>query len=302
VATDAQIISTHQTVKVSTSGSLVNFQIDDQVPLEVACREFREHLGRFRELYARGEVTVDIGRRLLADDQRSRIQKVIQSESGLSIRQFWCDPAILEAERLRIAEILRQQAWLIPNPEAPADPNDSPPPDAPTDASDPEPEEPDLAVGKDGEPVESYDSAASSQDSTAALDADQLGAPAWIVRGTFRAGEVFRIPGSVVVLGNVNPGAQIIADGDIVVFGTLRGLAHAGAAGDAAATITAMSASKPDLRIAGYRWEPDDPGELTRPGTGKNPAIVVRVCNLAMHVSPYQKNYGINHGGNPNDR
>ena len=41
--------------------------------------------------------------------------------------------------------------------------------------------------------------------------------PADIVRGTCRAGEVLRFPGNVVVMGNVNPGAQIIAQGDILV-------------------------------------------------------------------------------------
>jgi septum site-determining protein MinC len=51
-----------------------------------------------------------------------------------------------------------------------------------------------------------------------------------IVRNTCRSGVRIDSPSDCVVLGDVNPGAEIIAEGDVVVFGTLRGLAHAGAA------------------------------------------------------------------------
>jgi len=53
-----------------------------------------------------------------------------------------------------------------------------------------------------------------------------------------------------VVIGDVNPGAEIIAGGDIVVWGRLRGVAHAGAAGDTAAVVCALDLSPTQLRIA----------------------------------------------------
>jgi septum site-determining protein MinC len=61
---------------------------------------------------------------------------------------------------------------------------------------------------------------------------------------------VLRHPGHVVVIGDVNPGAQIIAGGDIVVWGKLQGLAHAGALGDPGAVICALDFLPSMIRIA----------------------------------------------------
>jgi len=52
------------------------------------------------------------------------------------------------------------------------------------------------------------------------------------------------------VLGDVNPGAEVIAVGNVIVFGNLRGVAHAGAGGDRSARIWALSIEPSQLRIA----------------------------------------------------
>ncbi len=49
-----------------------------------------------------------------------------------------------------------------------------------------------------------------------------------LYKGTVTAGEIVKTPYSIVVLGDVNPGAKIISGGNIVVLGTLYGFAHAG--------------------------------------------------------------------------
>lgn len=73
-----------------------------------------------------------------------------------------------------------------------------------------------------------------------------------VVRRTLRSGQSLRHPGHVVVIGDVNPGAEIIAGGDIVVWGRLCGLVHAGALGDENAVICALDLTPTQLRIAGY--------------------------------------------------
>lgn len=72
------------------------------------------------------------------------------------------------------------------------------------------------------------------------------------VRQTLRSGQVIRFSGHVTLLGDVNPGAEIIAGGNILVWGSLRGVAHAGAFGDEAAVICALDLQPSQLRIAGY--------------------------------------------------
>ena len=72
-----------------------------------------------------------------------------------------------------------------------------------------------------------------------------------VVRRTLRSGQRLRHPGHIVVIGDVNPGAEVIAGGDIVVWGRVRGLVHAGALGDQGAVICALDLAPTQLRIAG---------------------------------------------------
>ncbi|UCG24561.1 MAG: septum site-determining protein MinC [Chloroflexota bacterium] len=71
-----------------------------------------------------------------------------------------------------------------------------------------------------------------------------------LLRETLRSGRSVHHDGHVVVIGDVNPGAEVIAAGDVVVWGKLRGLVHAGAHGDSAAVICALALSPTQLRIA----------------------------------------------------
>jgi len=73
-----------------------------------------------------------------------------------------------------------------------------------------------------------------------------------LVRRTLRSGGRIHHPGHVVVIGDVNPGAEIVAGGDIVVWGRLRGVAHAGAEGDAEAVVCALDLAPTQLRIANH--------------------------------------------------
>ena len=69
-------------------------------------------------------------------------------------------------------------------------------------------------------------------------------------RGAIRSGNKLEFEGSIVVLGDVNAGAEVIAGENIVVVGILRGLAHAGAKGNKNAIISAASIEAKQLRIA----------------------------------------------------
>lgn len=72
-----------------------------------------------------------------------------------------------------------------------------------------------------------------------------------LVRRTLRSGASLQHAGHVVVIGDVNPGAEIVARGDVVVWGRLRGMVHAGAEGDEGAVVCALDLSPTQLRIAG---------------------------------------------------
>lgn len=72
------------------------------------------------------------------------------------------------------------------------------------------------------------------------------------VETTVRSGMEIRHTGSVIILGDVNPGSSVIADGDIVVWGSLRGVAHAGASGNSRCLIMALRLEPTQLRIGDF--------------------------------------------------
>jgi septum site-determining protein MinC len=86
-----------------------------------------------------------------------------------------------------------------------------------------------------------------------------------VLERTVRSGNVVRFAGDVTIFGDVNAGAHIEADGNIIVLGALRGLAHAGARGDENALIIAFELDAPQLRIArnfGLSEETEPPASL----------------------------------------
>lgn len=78
------------------------------------------------------------------------------------------------------------------------------------------------------------------------------GGKAVLLRRTLRSGFSLKNSGHVIVIGDVNPGAEIIAGGDVVVWGKLRGVVHAGAEGNTDAVVCALDLSPTQLRIAGF--------------------------------------------------
>ncbi len=98
------------------------------------------------------------------------------------------------------------------------------------------------------------------------------------LRRTVRSGQAIHHNSNVVVLGDVNPGAEIIAGGDIIVWGVLRGMVHAGYPDNASALVCSLLLSPVQLRIAHLLSRPPEGVEVQpRPEIAsiKNGQIVV---------------------------
>jgi septum site-determining protein MinC len=89
----------------------------------------------------------------------------------------------------------------------------------------------------------------SSSESREIIDTSYLPETLYI-EANLRSGQLVRYPGNVFVLGDVNPSAEIIASGDIIIWGSLRGVVHAGANGDRNSKIIAMDFATGQIRIA----------------------------------------------------
>lgn len=102
------------------------------------------------------------------------------------------------------------------------------------------------------------------------------------LRQTIRSGQRLQHDGHLVISGDVNAGAEIVAAGDIVVFGTLRGVAHAGSAGDEGARIIATNLRPTQIRIASLIARSPDAGA---PPLSKSPEIA-SIKDGEIHISP----------------
>ncbi len=107
---------------------------------------------------------------------------------------------------------------------------------------------------------------------------DYFDAKSVFISHTLRSGQRVECAGDIVVLGDVNDGAEVIAGGSIAVMGTLRGLAHAGATGRGDVVVAANMMAPKQLRISGKVavFPPDAGGEGPKIAEYKQGSIVLR--------------------------
>lgn len=105
------------------------------------------------------------------------------------------------------------------------------------------------------------------------------------INATIRSGQVELYPGNIVIIGDVNPGALIQAKGNIIVLGSLRGLAHAGIGGNQYAMVAAYNLQPTQLRIGNMIVRPPDEEVKTY----KLPEIA-KIKNSKVIIEPYLPN------------
>lgn len=84
------------------------------------------------------------------------------------------------------------------------------------------------------------------------------GEEAVLIKRSLRSGTKIKYPGHIIVLGDVNRGAEVVAAGDIIIWGQLHGLVHAGSEGDEDAAVCALLMAPTQLLIAGQSANPGE--------------------------------------------
>jgi len=107
------------------------------------------------------------------------------------------------------------------------------------------------------------------------------GDQAVLIQRTLRSGHSMKHPGHVTVIGDVNPGAEIVAGGNVLVWGRLRGTVHAGADGDQEAIVCALDLSPTQLRIA-------DQISITPPQRRRPKPEMARLENNKIVAEPWK--------------
>ena len=269
-------------VQVIARGTDVAFVIDENAPFDVVAGELRDYLSKQSGLWSKGDITINVGQRMLDRDELAQIKSIIEANSGLTITRFWCSPESLGSRDLRI--------------EAKPAKANAPPKSAPSPAK--PPSAPPVAHNEVEIPEPASDTAAESLSAVESIieslkaKHNKNGArnrnitEALFIKSTFRSGESLHHHGDVVVLADVNPGAEIRADGDIVVLGSLKGFVHAGASGDNKAVIIALELPSARFQIGKYHGVAPTSARHKPKSSATGPQIAY-VRSRSIHVAPF---------------
>ncbi|MBI3948633.1 MAG: septum site-determining protein MinC [Armatimonadetes bacterium] len=212
-------------IRSSRDGFLV--LLDDEGEFGAVLGQLRQKLQSASGFFGGAEVTVDVGRRELNAGESAQLASLLREEHGIALHEVMSGSP--EHRRARSEDV-------VPFHNLPGGGEGG-----------------DVARG-DPRPAASVTPERPRQREERTL----------FINRTLRSGQRIHHEGSVVILGDVNPGAEVVAGGDIIVMGAFRGVAHAGARGRAHAVIAATSLAPTQLRIAGYIGRAPDEGAQVR--------------------------------------
>ncbi|NQW24507.1 MAG: septum site-determining protein MinC [SAR202 cluster bacterium] len=264
-------------VQVAAKGTDVAFVIDEEAPFDVVAGELREYLAKQNGLWSKGNITVNVGQRMLARDELTQVKSIIETHSGLKVTRFWCSPESLGTGDFQI----EAKAATVESSANTSGAQRQPP--AHNEIAVPE-SLPDLPADSISAVESVIQDLRSRQNKNGARSRNRT--EALFIKSTFRSGESVHHPGDVVVLADVNPGAEIAADGDIVVLGSLKGWAHAGASGDTKAVIIALELPSTRFQIAKYEGISPTTARRKSKSSASGPKIAY-VRSRSIHVAPF---------------
>ncbi len=210
----------------------------EEPEFQVLLTALRQKLDSSNNFFREAEATIDTGSREFSREEQAQLRGLIEDEYALHIK------TIIHAERQKESHE-QQDAQSVHHLEAKA-PDEG-------ETNDDEfmkflDETFRIPVKRKWEQKETYSSDYLYENEESAF----------YFRGTVRSGQTLEFPGNIVVIGDINPGAYVVASGDIVVMGRLHGVVHAGAEGEERAVIIGADFRPSQLRIAQYIGRPPD--------------------------------------------
>lgn len=272
------------TLRTVAGGSLV-LELAHGASFDTLRTALRTELGAVPGKYTGTSARFDLGRREIDLFDLRRLVHLVKDEFGVDIVGVYCTSEAVQrhAERELKLKVHIQAPAAPPLPDAPAVP--------------PQPAAGTPLAGQAEEGPTELVRGASVEDEE---EAEQEGAGRILtIDGTVRSGAVVRFAGDIQVFGDVNPGAQLIAGGNVLVYGALKGLAHAGARGDLPSTtgvgpvILAFDMRPTQLRIGKViqlpAHAPDQAGRHIAPE-------IAWMSNGSIVIEPYRGRLPTAHG------
>lgn len=109
--------------------------------------------------------------------------------------------------------------------------------------------------------------------------------------GSLKDNKLIDIPGSILILGDVNPGSTVIASGDIFILGGLYGQAYAGNNGDTDKIVACLEMNPEKLRIAGIKYRSTEKPKWTLKSHQTPVPRAARLIGTDIVLEPINKDF-----------
>ena len=272
MATPVPAVTSSRPVEIQQVDDVLVLVLDPDASFEILRENLRKIFSEKQSLHAK-DARLDLGARNIDLFDLRRLVHVLKEEFKITVAGVYCTESALHryAEReLKLCVYTRADP-VAEDPEDPEEGLEFEPTEAL--APKPDPMTP-LETGEPGQvrPLDPMHSLGETQ-------------KLLTVARSLRSGQLIRFSGDVVIYGDVNPGAEILAGGNILVFGALKGLAHAGARGNEGALILALDFRPTQLRIGRKIALAPDKGASSHRSSGVE---IAWIRGGQIVIEPYQ--------------
>lgn len=221
-----------QAVIVKGQRNGINIMLDETAEFEKIQETLREKVTSAKRFFEGANTNISFKGRSLTETEEQHLLDIILAETTLDV------------------DFVESEGFVPPSPSKPALRifDKSAKPEKPERAADKPEKEPPSEPMNFVLPSVKID----HPDASAPLNLSHTESDTAYYRGGLRSGQSIKYPGSVVVMGDVNPGSEIVAGGNVIVLGSLKGMAHAGSKGDANCFVSALVLQPTQLRIGKY--------------------------------------------------
>ena len=204
---------------------VLHLTLDENAAFEALREAVRETFSATPDRFRGRDARLELGSRALDLFDLRRLSHILKDEFGIHVAGLYCQQESL----VRYAERELKVRVYPSRPEV-------------AEADDVEPE----VEAETEQPVKAEPEQDEVQERAEVFDA---GSRMLTIQHGLRSGQVIHYSGDVLVYGDVNPGAEVVADGNVLVMGALKGMVHAGSNGDDTAIVMAFDLRPTQLRV-----------------------------------------------------
>jgi len=222
-------------ITIKSQGDRINIILDEKATFSALAEAFREKVASASQFFDGVSSNIAFVGRELTQSEERHLLRVITTETTMNVTLVSGDAPLIAEPPIMPYSPPGEPVLSISRPK-PVEQESIPPPPAP------------IYIKEETPPPEVPPEPRMATVVPFSLMHEEV--DTMYYRGNLRSGQTIKYDGCVVILGDANPGSEIIASNSVIVLGALKGMAHAGYLGDTTCFVSALQLLPTQLRIA----------------------------------------------------